>query len=452
MSEQISPDLMMMGEHGIIVSALTYDPITQPVSPKPEKTDSGDDIAYWGDNNDDPQEIIKRVKADTELPPLLDWKGRVLQGREVIAVNLVYNEEKKDFDTERINDPEINDFLHHRSFKRYWREAAVDFVWFANVFPDMIKSNGLDKIAYLGVHSADWCRWNKQDKTGTTTKCYVSPSWPDAKPTDENCNTFDVVDPYNPMLLEKVKEKKSLKRFVYPISYPMPGNAYYQMAPWHPFVFSKWYEIKRLIERMKESLLKKILSAKWILTIPVNYWPAAYKDWEKKSPEERLEIKKKKVAEIEKSITGVDNTGKLILTEAGLDQNNKEIQGWKLERISDNIKDGEHLEDSHEASQHGMRALGTDPTLVGDGPGKTGAGGGSGSDKRIAFNIFVAILQPYREVLLEPLYFVAEFNGWTSRFPNLRFKILEVELETLDKGTTSKVTNPVTKSEGNGAN
>lgn len=443
--EYLGNGLALLGEHGIIVS-MGEELSAAPSTPKPEKPNEGgnSEVAFWGEANDFPQQVIEKAELDTELPPLLDWKGRVLQGREVVAVNLVWNEEKKDFDVQRINDQEINDFLAFRTFKRYWREACVDFSWFANFFPDMIKNVGLDKIAYLGVHEASWCRWNKQNDKGVTTVCFVSSNWPAAKTTDPATMKFPVVDPYDPQVVEKIQKDKRIKRFVWPASYPTPGKAYYPSAPWTSFLFSEWYKLKQLIPKMKVSLIQKILSAKWILSIPVNYWPSVHPDWEKKTPEERLTIKKAKVKEISDTITGVDNAGKLILVEVGFDQNGKEIPGWKLEPITDTIKDGQYLEDSNEASMHGMRGLGTDPALVGDGPGKSN-NGASSSDKRIAFNIFVALLGPYREVLFEPLYFIAEFNGWLARFPNLRFKVLEIELQTLDKEhATSKETNPVT--------
>lgn len=79
-------------------------------------------------------------------------------------------------------------------------------------------------------------------------------------------------------------------------------------------------------------------------------------------------------------------------------------------------------------------ALALDSALTGDAPGKS-MGGGSGSDKRIALNIYVALQQPYREIILEPLYFIAAYNGWTNkdRYPSLKFKTVEIQLETLDK-------------------
>src|SRR5690606_22877596 len=106
------------------------------------------------------------------------------------------------------------------------------------------------------------------------------------------------------------------------------------------------------------------------------------------------------------SITGIDRVGATILCEVGFDEQGKEIPGFKITPIEDALKDGQYLPDSQEASEHGMRAMNVDQTLVGEGPGKKNGGGG-GSDKRMAFNIQVATLQPYREVILEPLYFKA---------------------------------------------
>jgi hypothetical protein len=101
------------------------------------------------------------------------------------------------------------------------------------------------------------------------------------------------------------------------------------------------------------------------------------------------------------------------------------------------------LETSQEGSQHLMRGLNVDPTLIGNGPGR-GNDAGSGSDKRIAMNIGTALLTPYRNVILEPLKFKAKYDGWTERIKNLFFVVVEVDLGTLDDGPTSKDSIPVT--------
>ncbi|MGJ1295533.1 hypothetical protein ACR777_15105 [Sphingobacterium spiritivorum] len=416
-----------------IVEPLSKDPST----PVPKDENASEAVAFWGDENNFPQLLIKTAELSTEMPSLLDWQARAIQGKEVIAYTRVANIEKGTWDIKPLFDEEIDSFLQDTTFKRYMREASIDFFWFWNVFPELIKSVGRDKIAYIGTQDASYCRWGKMDSKGKIKKCYVNTNWPDAKITDDQTITYDVIDPYSNTRIEDIKNSKS-NSFIYPISYPSPGKNYYQLSKWHGFISSGWADIARSIPQSKKSLRDRILSARYIVKIPINYWESSYKDWRKLTQEEQLEIKKKKVKEINGQLTGTSNDGKTILMEVGYDLQGKEIAGWEIKPIDQSKIDGEHLEDSREASEHLMRALGVDPTLVGDGPGKK-MGSGSGSDKRVAFNIYVSLLQPYREVILEPLYFIAEYNGWLHKYPGLCFKTVEIELQTLDQNhTTSK--------------
>lgn len=424
----------------LIMEAALEIPVTAATAPKPKNETAGL-IFPWGDDNNLPQQIISLAAKGTELASLLDWKARALQGREIIPVQLVWDDVKKDFVEERINDEEINAFFSHRTFKRYCREAAVDFNWFWNIFPDLIKNGEGTKIAYLGTHDASMCRWGVMNNDGVIEKCYVAGNWPDAKADEATTIEVDVIDPYDPEVIDKLKASK-IGRFVYPVSYPSPGKSYYQLAPWDGYRISGWPEVAQMTPKSKAQLMKFMLSAKFILEIPVNYWNAVHKDWEKKTPEQQLIIKKEKVAEINATLTGVDNAGKTIMFEVGTDQAGREIAGWKVIPIEDKLKDGANLQDSREASQHLRSALNLDSALTGEGPG-TGMGAGSGSDKRVALNIYVALQQPYREVIYEPIYFIAEYNGWLERYPNFRLKTVEIQLETLDKShqTSKTVTN-----------
>lgn len=439
--EHISEDLAIVGNGALLVN--TGKPLNlgelkrPPVSPKPKEESSQSMVATWGEDNDFPQRIIEIAEKSTEIPSLLDWQARVLQGREVVAMERYFDEGSGSWKFRAVNDDEIDSFLSDSTFKRYMYEASTDFYWFANVFPELIKSKGGDKIAYLGTQDASFCRYGKMNNKGLIDKCYVSANWPNAKPDDKETISLKVIDPYAFDRVDKVRTDRD-DHFVYPISYPSPGKIYYQLAKWNGYITSGWAEIARAIPDSKRHIMKRVLSAKYVLQIPISYWDMAYKDWPKLTQDEQIELKKRKVKEINEQLTGVDNAGKTILTEIGSDPvSGKDLPGWKIEPIESAIKEGEHLEDSREASEHLMRAIGTDPTLVGDGPGKK-MGSGSGSDKRVAFNIYVATLQPHRNLLLEPLDFIAEYNGWKKRYPRLVFKFVEVELNTLDSGSTSK--------------
>jgi len=438
--EFINDDYAIVGD--IIINMATPEPAVPMDSPRPKESGSSE-IALWGEQNDFPQQVIEKVEVDTELGALLDWKSTLLQGKEVIAVQEVWNENKKDFDVQRINDQEINDYLASIPFNLYWREACTDFTWFRNVFPDMIKSKDGKSIATLSCHHASWTRLCKMDNTGTVRKAYVSANWPEAKPDDGYTKKHTVVDPYASDVVESTKKNTALKRFIYPISYPSPGKAYYPLAPWVAFIFSDWYQIKNKIPKWKLRFMERILSAGKILSIPINYWKSIHKDWDTLTKEQKSKIKSDKVKEISEKLTGLEGVGATILSEVGIDDQGKDLPALKIESIESGFEGGEHLEDSQEASQHCMRSLSVDPTLVGNGPGR-GKDAGSGSDKRIAMNIATAVLSPFRNVILQPVYFKAKYDGWTERIENLRFIVREVDLGTLDNGPTSKVSNPVT--------
>lgn len=442
--EYISDDLALVGNGEVLVAIgnpLAMGELSsQPKSPQKKQEGSGE-LASWGDENDFPQKVIEVAEKSTELPTLLDWSARTLQGKEVIAMQRFFvedpeNPEKSAFKLKPINDEDINDFLTAITTKRYMREASLDLCWFFNVFPELIKSKKGDKISYIGTQDASFCRWGKQNSKGTIDKCFVNANWPEAKADDKETISYEVIDPYSTEKVELFKKSKKGSA-IYPVSYPSPGKVYYQLAKWHGFITAGWAQIARAIPNNKKSMMSRILTAKYIVRIPLTYWPAVYKDWQKLSQEDQLKIKKTKIASINEQLTGTDNAGKTILNEFGKDMDGRDVPAWEIEPIESNIQGGEYLEDSREASEHLMRALGVDPTLVGDGPGKK-MGGGSGSDKRVAFNIYVALLQPYRDVILEPFYFIAEYNGWMQKYPGLTFKIVEVELQTLDQGNTSK--------------
>lgn len=427
-----SDNIALMPEHGVGVMMLGETPQTSPASPKVKESGGGNsDIAEWGDGNSFPQDIIELAQRSTELPTLLDWKARALQGKDVLPYQLKFDADKRDFYHEYIDDQEILDFLSDNTFKRYMREAANDFFWFWNVFPELIKGKSGNKIAYLGTQDASFCRWGKMNAKGVIDKCFVNANFPDAKSGDAETIKYDVIDPYSFQAVEAV-QKSSKNSFIYPISYPSPGKNYYQLAPWNGFVTSGWADIAAEIPKFKKAIMKYQITIKYLICIPVNYWEAVYPDWRKKTADEQKTIKKNKVNEINKTLSGAENAGQSILCEVGFDQNGRELPAWKIVPIEDKLKEGAYLEDSREASQHLRSALGLDSALTGDGPGK-GMGAGSGSDKRVAFNIYVSLQQPYRDVILEPLYFIAKYNGWLKKHPNLRFKFVEIELETLDK-------------------
>jgi hypothetical protein len=407
-------------------------PAVRPSDPKITSFDSTTGYAPWGDDNLFPQNIVQAASRSTELPALLDWKSRAAQGKEVLPFTRKYDPVKNKIVDTYVDDPEIFRFLTSIQTKRYFREAFNDFFWFWNVFPDVIKSSGLDNLAYLGVHEATDCRWGKQNDKGVIEQCWVSPNWGNGTVTKENADIHPVIDPYSYSNIEKLKADNNIKRFVYPISYPSPGKKYYQLAPWDGFRTSGWMAIAEKVPMFKDAKMKNGMHIQYLIKIPTTYWATVYENWDDKTEDQKNACKLETLNKINAKLTNVDNAGKSILNEVGYAADGTILPGWDIEIIGDGSKEGAYIEDSQEASAHLRVALGLDSTLVGSGPSK-GMGAGSGSDKRVAFNMYCALQNPYRDVVLEPLHFIAQYNGWKDKYPTLTFKTVEVELETLDK-------------------
>lgn len=414
MTGVITSDVVNMG------GSLLIEPASDAGAVQADKNEAQSGIAAWGASNDYPREIIDLVSKSTDVGPLLDWKVKVLHGKRIKAVTV--DAEGK---ATEIEDDEIKSFLRARTTKRYWREACTDMVWFANGFVELIKSKDKSKIAYIGTQDASFCRLSEMEK-GVIKKCFVSAKWPAAKIADPETLKYDLIDPYSYNSVENTRKSNQTK-FIYPISIPSPGKLYYQLASWDGLRLSKWLELMVKIPVLKEAFLNKVLNVVYNIGVNSDLWPQWYKNWNDLNDEERSAKKVEWVNAMNKKLCGVENSGSSIITEFAYDADGKLVEGITIEPIQNPFKDGQWLEDSQEGSAHTMRALGVDATLVGAGPGK-GISGGSGSDKLVAVKIYEALQVFTREILLEPLNFVAEYNGWFDKHPNLEFQVDGIEL------------------------
>lgn len=405
-----------MVENGYIVgkSAVMKVVGKKPVKTVPKKKEEeGDDkIAFWGENNDFPQKVIEDVRASTILAPKLDWLARALY-----SGGVTYGKRTVDNDGEKLS-PEQNDevdrFLKDTKIHRWLNEACKSFYYFRNVFPHMLM-NGNGKIARIVSQQAEYCRLLRRDKNGKIAYCGVNAQWEDdAKYDSPETLKIPVVDPLG-FPEDEIKIRK-LDNFIYPVKDHSPGNSYYALAEWNSARESQWLALSKAIPITKASILKNQASIKYLIVVSDWYWKAKYKDWESKSQDDQIATYQSELEDFEKTVRGEKNAGKSIMTfKQFIPSLNKEEAAWEVKPIDDKIKDGIYIEDSQEASSHLLFALDLDSSLVGAGPGKK-MGEGSGSDKRVAYNMHILNTKPHQDLILEPLNFISEYNGWGVNF------------------------------------
>lgn len=360
----------------------------------------------WGENNLFPQDVVSDIEKNDLIPTLLDWKARVL-----FAGGLVYGTETVDETgketIKRLIVPEIEEWLERVNIGAYLYEASLDYYTFYNIFPEIVlKASG--QAVELFSHDSCQVRLAPQDSKGMIPTAFVSANWE----TDSQGNKADerpCLDPYYD-IVSQIRSRKKLN-YILPIRTLKYDRVYYDKAPWNGLRESGWLDVAQAIPKFKSALMSNKIMIKFIVKIPVDYWTAKYKTWDKQDAKKRAAIKKKELQEFTNFLKGAENAGNAFATEYKVSPTGQEFGGWKIEPVREGAKDGEYIEDSQECDFHITRALGIDPTITGIGPGKDSRSG-SGSDKRVALNMYLLSEKINQDKILMPFKVIATLNDW----------------------------------------
>lgn len=430
--------------HAQAVITLTKTPEKNNPNPIQKVTGSGI-IAPWGDANTFPQLAYDDAYKSTIIPPVLEWKAQALYSGGLVYGTVTIDEKTGEEKLTPISDDAINEWLELVNINKYLIKTSNDFYWFYNPFPVFILSKDRSTIANLSAQEAMYSRWSKRnpDNNNLIEKLFINANWGNGA-NEGNSIVVPVIDTdYD--VVGKLKARKDSFIYSYPISYPTPGRSYYQVAAWETLRKSGWLDVAIAIPEFKKYLMKNQITLKYHIEVSLAWWKWKYPDFESFTAEKRRETMQTELDNFNDIVTGNTNAGRSIMSVFQQDPHTmKEYAGWRINTINETLKDGAYIEDSQEASSHHYSALGVDPTLLGNAPGKS-MGAGSGSDKRVAFNIYVNGLKTHQDIILEPLRFIAKFNGWTKKYPGLTFWFRNYWISTLDSGAQVKAVNSTPK-------
>jgi len=394
-------------------------------------------IIRWGVGNNLPQEIIFNANKSPELLTLISKEISFMYGRGLYYE--VYEEAPSGTTRPKYVegfDQEVEDWIQFNTPNNYLLESITDLVWFNHAFAEMIKNKKGNKIVQLVHDEASFCRFARQNMDGFSPLVYVNANWPAASIGDPYMNEVPCLNPkdFNKAL---TVFKAAYKKFIYPISFHSPGRVIYKDPNWHSVFLSKWFDVSVQIPILKHALMKYMMTIKYVIEVPEKFWINMAKDkglnWATLNWAEKKALRKEINKEMNDFLTGAENAGKSFLSTFGWDeQRGTVIPGIKVTALEDKLKDGAWIEDSQEASSHFNKAMDFTPSVAGSTTGG-GMGAGSGSDAQVQFNIKNNSLEPKRDKALEPLNFIAQYNGWTKRLPGFRWRIREYQLNTLDQ-------------------
>jgi len=440
------------------------------------------DVAYWGEDNRFPQNIEQQMAYCGVGKAGLDWKARALWGSGIIPGKIIdYTDNGKTevFQPLKVDKYKpVYNFIQARSFFRWAIEYFQDWTWYSNCWGEMILSNDAKTITGLVHQESCDCRYKQMDDDGNFTTMFLSKMWGlaqnqyakfDPKKSipglianpviisqvdNKFVKQLDCVDMYDPLnsltkIAAKKKDKKGFKSAILPVNYPSVNKTYYQVPSWDGARLSGWVEIASKIPTMIKTLYNKAFKIKYHIEVPETFFERKYgtEKWFGMTEDQQKAARVKLLNEMDQFLAGEENAFNSFISFFDVDPHERTEYGRvKIQAIEDKTNIDKEVITQSAADLQVLIAMGVHPTLFS--AGMTGSmlrsGGGSGSDIREAFLVYNALLNLERNVLMEPLYLVRDFNrvvgGMKEWEEDIVFRVRDTVLTTLDQGKgTAKV-------------
>ena len=422
------------GAEAILFSEVDIDPPAKFRYPKETPTfTTYDNVFMWGDNNLFPQNLIKKLKKNSTISSAFDFQRRLIYN-----LGLIYGyetiEDRQRIFTEVV-DSEIDNWLSSSNVVNFFSQAIFDWVVFKNVFYTFHLSKDRSKISILKPQKAAQCRLEKQSDDGRFKHIQIAADW-ERQYNSAYILKYPLLDEYFDTPYEL--SQKSGYAYAQHLKVGDFDSVGYAFAPWHSIIESGWLEVAAQIPIFKAKLLQNQISLKMVVKIPTYFWEIKFgAEWKSYSPEMKAQKKREVYAEFTKQLASPENSGKGFFVEYVYDpKSHEEFPSWKFEPLNHEISEGLFNQDAQEANAHIFQALGIPVSLIGNLPGRTGQGAGSGSDVREFYNLYLALTTFDEQILMKPLNFIANYNGWNERYGRtIKFKFRKSQILTLDKIT-----------------
>jgi hypothetical protein len=332
------------------------------------------------------------------------------------------------------------EFLRLNRLNFQWIDLIGSLEIFANGWLEFILNKGQDRINRVFVKDPAYCRNGKMDSDHPTRIPYLfySAQW-DLTPAESD-GSLVKIPMYDPGKYDG--RRYSDPRFAYPVFYRSFNKSYYHLSVWNGIRESGWLGIANKVPRLKQAIMKNQMTIKYHIEIPDDYFVNRYPSPDY-TREQREAARVRILNEMNDFLCDVENSGKAFLTFNFFSRfKNEYLSGWKINVIDNKLKDDAYLPDSQAANSEILFAIGVDPCLVGSGIPGGSLGAGSGSDKREAFWQLNAEMGIYRQISLEPLYFIRDFNKWS---PDIDFDYVAVDTSQTMQDHPTKIDKRIDK-------
>jgi hypothetical protein len=409
-SEQVAEGYYVLKSAGALVQIVQPYQIDHSYSDGSILKAGAHQIAPWGKSNLRPQEMLKLVYGNHIKPQLIYTARDFLMGGRLGVFKRVIADVrgKKQLILEPVIDPEMEDFLEQIDGVNLLRSAAFNLEFSHNAFvvPSLNAQKKVDRITAFDCTDvrAEVCRTRQPEKY------HIHPDWANVRA--DQLQSLPAYDRLNPT---------RFGQFMMHVRDWTPGQKYYDCPPF--WGTEQWTRVSNKIPLFHYNGLENGYNLKYHIKIPANYFDQFGPD-----PAKMRDAERKLVDSMNEMLSGVENVDKAFVSKFLIDpMTQKALPGWEIVPIENKMSDAAYDSVNTQANIAHTSGHGIDPSLAGIDTGSKL--GGSGSEKRISYQLHIALRTPNkRKMLLDIFNTAARINGFDRE---LVYGIEDIDITTL---------------------
>lgn len=420
---------LMFRGHGVVGFTKSSNPA--PEEPKETFTIGGREYASWGTGNRYPDEAVRTIGSTGVLSTGIGFRARTSFGQGVVPMDITGYGDNGEPILTGCKEPEVQRYFRSPQFINYASTAFRDLFKFGNCFPVFFFNQDGSKIVNTVILNARHCRVSK-DKNFLL----FFPNFDDRPPSEKECTVYQMLDENDPFTdLERLRVLGKMKG--QPVAFPRiknyySNNDYYGIPDWDAAQRSGWIDIANKIPKFLSKSYANAMSLMWHIQVPKSFWNEKFPKGDNKNKQERKDRIQEWMKKMNDDLCGDENVSKAFIStyENGV---NGKAEGWKFERLENEIDAKERLSTSAAANSEILFSLMINPSVLGAGmPGGAYAGNaGSGSDIRESWLVSVITTYIEKQQVLFPVRLMLQYNGHSE---DIVLKYKETILTTLNTG------------------
>lgn len=389
----------------------------QPRGTMPDETNKGSfDYAPAGNNDKFFEELLDDAKKSTIINPGITFKAEMLYGNGIEWVRKTSSNGIASEEVVSSGDP--FEFNRKSNFPLHYMMAAKDLVGLGTGYYQISLNEKGDKIMAVTAHNSR-CRSTRlgwRDTNGVIKNAYINADFGRSTYKKERTKTLPLINTiYDPAdwLREEIARGSKQRHFIYPVQFvSLSAENYYPLPDWNTARVSDWLEVSEKIAKLKKNMIDKSMNLKLHFEFHPSYWKIRFGEtqWKEWSEEEQLKQMEEEATRLDKFFKGVEGGNVFLSNKLKAAVGQDAESSVTIHEFKQNVTDGILNEDSTEATNHILFAIGLHPSTFGSGSSK--GLGNSGSEGKVSYNQRKHNMAFYQQQLVNVLYTVRDYNNY----------------------------------------